>query len=320
MPALETFSTAELPPHRRLEYWNDLTGRAFTPLVTDPLDRQAFAGRLTRTQVGQIRIAEASSEPAVVHHSRQHVARAREALFMLCLQLDGVSVNRQQGRESILRYGDFHLLDSSRPYEVSFEQPNRMLVLSIPQPDLARRMPNPEGVVAIPMSGRTGVAGLLSSLLCNFWQQRRNGDETYLSPRFGEAILDLVATAYAGINATAADNSSIAIARREQIRTYIESHLHDPTLTPGSVAAAVHLSPRRLHQLFEADGETVGAYILRRRLEECARAMSDASQRSRTVTEIAFLYGFNNASHFGRVFRERYKSTPSDYRRRATAA
>ena len=320
MPRLETFSTAELPPHRRLEYWNDLTGSAFTPLVTDPVDRRAFVGRLTRTQVGEIRLAEARSDPAIVRHSRQHVARSREAIFMLCLQLDGVSINRQQGRESVLRYGDFHLLDSSRPYEVSFQQSNRMLVLSIPHPDLARRMPNPESLVAIPMSGRNGVAGLLSSLLCNFWQQRRTGDETFLSPRFSEAILDLIASAYAGINAAIPAGSSIAIARREQIRGHIETHLHDPTLTPGSVAAAVHLSPRRLHQLFEADGETVGAYILRRRLEECARAMADASQRSRTVTEIAFLHGFNNASHFGRVFRERYQSTPSDYRRRAIAA
>jgi AraC-like DNA-binding protein len=316
MPLLETFSTAELPPHRRLEYWNDLTGSAFTPLVTDPVDRRAFVGRLTRTQVGEIRLAEARSDPAIVRHSRQHVARTREAIFMLCLQLDGVSTNRQQGRESVLRYGEFHLLDSSRPYEVSFQQSNRMLVLSIPHADLARRMPNPESLVAIHMSGRNGVAGLLSSLLCNFWQQRRTGDETFLSPRFSEAVLDLIASAYAGINAAAPVGSSIAIARREQIRGHIETHLHDPTLTPGSVAAAVHLSPRRLHQLFEADGETVGAYILRRRLEECARAMSDASQRSRTVTEIAFLHGFNNASHFGRVFRERYQATPSDYRRR----
>jgi AraC-like DNA-binding protein len=321
MPQLETFSTAELPLHRRLEYWNDLTGNAFTPLVTDPIDRRAFIGRLTRTQVGDIRVAEARSEPAIVRHSRQHVARTREALFMLCLQLDGISVNRQQGREAVLRYGDFHLLDSSRPYEVCFQQSNRMLVLSIPQPELARRMPNPESVVGIAMSGRSGVSGLLSSLLCNFWQQRRTGDDAFLSQRFSEAILDLIASAYAGITCTAPEGSSIAIARREQIRSHIETHLHDPALTPGGVAAAVHLSPRRLHQLFEADGETVGAYILRRRLEECARAMSDAAQRSRTVTEIAFLHGFNNASHFGRVFRERYGSTPSDYRRhRATAA
>jgi AraC family transcriptional activator of tynA and feaB len=114
--------------------------------------------------------------------------------------------------------------------------------------------------------------------------------------------------------------TSAGTVRREQIHSYIELHLHDPSLTPSSVAAAVHLSSRRIHQLFEADAETVGAYILRRRLEECARAMADVSQCSRTITEIAFLHGFNNASHFGRVFRERYNSTPRDYRRRSAAA
>ncbi len=315
MTPLETFSTAEQPQHRRLEYWNDLTSIAFTPLVSDPVDRRAFIGRLTRTRLGDIRLSEVRSEPAVVRHSRQHVARAREALFMLCLQLDGVSYNRQQGRESVLRSGDFHLLDSGRPYEVCFHEPNRMLVLSIPQHALARRMANPEGIVGVRVSGRTGVPGLLSSLLSNFWQQRESGDDRFLSPHFSEAILDLIASAYAGVS-QGTPGTSVAIARREQIRSYVESHLHDPTLTPARVAEAVHLSARRLHQLFEAGGETVGSYILRRRLEECARAISDAAQRGRTVTEIAFLHGFNNASHFGRVFRERYGSTPSDYRRR----
>ncbi len=46
MPALETFSTAELPPHRRLDYWNDLAGSAFTPLVPAPVERPAFVGRM----------------------------------------------------------------------------------------------------------------------------------------------------------------------------------------------------------------------------------------------------------------------------------
>ncbi len=316
MSALESFSTSEVPANRRLDYWNELTGNAFTPLVSDPLDRLAFAGRLTRTQVGDIRLAEARSEPAVVHHSRQHVARAREALYMLCLQLDGCSVTRQQGRESMLRYGDFHLLDSTRPYQLSFQQSNRMLVLAIPQRDLARRLANPDSVIGLPMSGKAGLASLLSSLLCGFWQQRRSGEDRFLSPRFSEALLDLIASAYASVASAGTEHSSVAVARREQVRTYIESHLHDPALTPGRVAEAVHLSARRLHQLFEADGETVGSYILRRRLEECARAMTDPAQLGRTVTEIAFLHGFNNASHFGRVFRERFGATPSEFRRR----
>jgi AraC-like DNA-binding protein len=320
MPLLESFSTSEVPPTRRLDYWNELTGNAFTPLVSDPLDRQAFSGRLTRTQIGDIRLAEAQSEPAVVHHSRQHVARAREAIYLLCLQLDGISVTRQQGRESMLCYGDFHLLDSSRPYELSFQQPNRMLVLAIPQCDLARRLTNPESIVGLPMSGRTGLSGLLASLLSGFWQQRRDGEDHLLSPRFSEALLDLIASAYVSVTRAGTDHSSVAVARREQVRAYIEAHLHDPALTPGRVADAVHLSARRLHQLFQTEGETVGACILRRRLDECARAISDPAQRGRTVTQIAFLHGFNNASHFGRVFRERFAATPSEFRRKSASS
>jgi AraC family transcriptional regulator, positive regulator of tynA and feaB len=91
--------------------------------------------------------------------------------------------------------------------------------------------------------------------------------------------------------------------------------LHDPQLTPARVAGAMHMSPRYLHHLFEEEGETVSRYILRRRLEECARAMRDAAQLGRTVTEIAFQHGFNDASHFGRVFRERFGMSPRDYRR-----
>jgi AraC-like DNA-binding protein len=319
MPLLESFSTSEVPVSRRLDYWNELTGNAFTPLVSDPLDRAGFSGRLTRTLVGDIRLAEARSEPAVVHHSRLHVARAREALYLLCLQLDGVTVTRQQGRESTLRCGDFLLLDSSRPYQLALQQSNRMLVLAISQRDLARRLANPESVIGLHMSGGVGFPSLLSSLLCGFWQQRNTGEHRYLSPRFSEALLDLVASAYASTGA-GTEHSSVAIARREQVRTYIETHLHDPALTPGRLAEAVHLSPRRLHQLFKTDGETVGAYILRRRLEECARAMTDPAQRGRTVTEIAFLHGFNNASHFGRVFRERFEATPSEFRSKNTSS
>ncbi|PZN33078.1 MAG: hypothetical protein DIU71_05940 [Proteobacteria bacterium] len=317
MSQLQTFSTTALPPHRRVDYWNELAGNALTQLVSDPLDRRAFSGHLTRIEVGQISLAELYSDPAVVRHCKHHIAQSHVARFFLCLQLDGVSINRQQGREALLRYGDFTLFDSTRPYEVSFTEPNRMLVVCIPHDELNRRVPNLEAAVALRMPGDNGLCGLLASFLCNFWRQQHTEGDMYLPPRFSDALLDLIASAYAAHMRGWTNESSMAVARREQVRSYIEDHLHDPQLTPGRIAAALHLSSRRLHQLFEADQETVGGYILRRRLEECARAIADASQRGRTVTEIAFRHGFNNASHFGRVFRERYGVTPSEYRLRS---
>jgi AraC-like DNA-binding protein len=78
------------------------------------------------------------------------------------------------------------------------------------------------------------------------------------------------------------------------------------------------MTPRYLHHLFSEEAETVARFILRRRLEECSRALTIPSQRTRTVTSIAFDFGFNSPTHFGRVFRARYGITPRDYRQRQT--
>jgi len=315
MAELQVFSTAGLAPHHRLDYWNAHAGDALTQLVADPLNDPAeFRGRLALAEVAALRLAEVYSDPAVVRHTRRHIDATQEEKYFLCLQLDGVSVNRQQGREAVLRYGDFTLFDSTFPYEVSFRDPNRMLVLCIPHEALRRRVACPEAVVAQAMPGDREVSGLLSSLVRGFWSQ--GGPEMRLGPRFSEAILDLIATAYAPLAQARAEVSSLCVARREQVRGFIEEHLEDPRLTPSRVARALKMSPRYLHQVFN-EGETVARYVLRRRLEECARALKDPAQRGRTVTEIAFQHGFNDASHFSRAFRERYDETPREYRQRA---
>jgi AraC-like DNA-binding protein len=75
------------------------------------------------------------------------------------------------------------------------------------------------------------------------------------------------------------------------------------------------MTARYLHHLFSDRDETVARYILRRRLEACARALQSGAQRGRTVTAIAFDYGFNSPTHFGRVFRAKFQMTPREFRR-----
>jgi AraC-like DNA-binding protein len=75
------------------------------------------------------------------------------------------------------------------------------------------------------------------------------------------------------------------------------------------------MTPRYLHHLFSDEDETVARYILRRRLEACAQALVSSTQRGRTVTSIAFDYGFNSPTHFGWVFRSKFEMTPREYQR-----
>jgi AraC-like DNA-binding protein len=319
MAQLETFTTAGMDPRRKLAFWNDTACESFTPTVADPVDIRSFSGSLTRTQFGDLRMAEVYSDPQIVRHSRSHVARTREAMFFLHLQLDGESVNRQDGREAKLAAGDFTLCDSTRPYDIVFDKPNRMFVLGVPDAIMRRHLACPESVVAVPMTGSGGMSGLLSNFLRDLWAQCRSELEPTVAARVTHAVLDLIAGAYASVPLARSDRSSLATAHRIRIMNFIEAHLGDPDLTPTQVAQACKMTTRYLHHLFSEEEETVARYILRRRLEECSRALSVASQRGRTVTAIAFDYGFNSPTHFGRVFRARFGVTPREYRRHVAA-
>jgi AraC-like DNA-binding protein len=291
-----------------------------SPLSSDPVDIRTFSGSLLRAAIGELTLAEVHSDAQLVRHSREHVARTRSSLFFLHLQMEGESTGRQDGREASLRPSDFALFDSTRNYEIAFGNANRVLVLGIPDGVLRRHIACPESLVAIPMAAASGVCALLSRFLRNFWFEYQKNLGMPAAVRVNNAILDLVAACYADLPQARSDRSSLATAHRIRIINFIEAHLNDPDLTPTRIADACKMTTRYLHHLFSDQDETVARYILRRRLEACSRALLSASQRGRTVTAIAFDYGFNSPTHFGRVFRAKYGATPREYRREQAAA
>jgi AraC family transcriptional activator of tynA and feaB len=315
MARIVSFSTAGLDPRRKLAHWNDRACESFSPLVSDPVDIRTFDGSIARTTIGDMTLAEVYSEAQIVRHSRAHVARTRDSLFFLHLQMEGESISRQDGREAYLKAGDFTLCDSTRHYDIVFPGANRMLVLGIPAAQLCRQIACPECLVAIPMQASSGVRGLFSRFLRNYWVECRQELDETAAGRVTVAILDLLGAAYADLPRSQTGRSSLATAHRIRIINYIEAHLHDPDLTPTRIAAACKMTPRYLHHLSSDQDETVARYILRRRLEACSRALVSDAQRGRTVTAIAFDYGFNSPTHFGRVFRAKYGLTPREFRR-----
>src|SRR3974390_306347 len=107
MAQIESFTTAGLDPRRKLAFWNDRACESFSPLVSDPVDIRSFNGSISRAGIGGMTPPEVSSEAQIVRHSRAHVARTRNSLFFLHLQMEGESISRQDGREAFLQAGDF---------------------------------------------------------------------------------------------------------------------------------------------------------------------------------------------------------------------
>jgi AraC family transcriptional regulator, positive regulator of tynA and feaB len=265
--------------------------------------------------VGELRMLEVRSlAPPLLD-----AGAAPEAEFHLVLQLDGSSIHRQDERDAKLSAGDFTICASSRTCQVELRADSRYLMVFIPDNLMRRQLACPDDVVAVRMSGSRGMTGVLSNFIRGFWACRSDALDPAVALRMSYTLLDLIAAAYSVSPHARHEHSSLVAAHRARIIRYIEAHLRDPGLNPTTVARACKITARYLHHLFSTESETVTQYIQRRRLEECARALIAAPVRGRLVTEIAFDYGFNSLTHFGRVFRNQFGQTPSEYRRAAIA-
>src|SRR5205814_8194034 len=96
----------------------------------------------------------------------------------------------------------------------------------------------------------------------------------------------------------------------ERIKALIDSRLADPELNVGTIAAALGMSAGHVHRLFKGEAISLSHTIWSRRLEACSRDLLDPRLAGKTVSEIAYGRGFNDAAHFSRAFRERFGCSP----------
>jgi transcriptional regulator GlxA family with amidase domain len=68
-------------------------------------------------------------------------------------------------------------------------------------------------------------------------------------------------------------------------------------------------------RLFRKQPRSVPEWIWQERLEACRRSLVDPRLATNTVGEIAYSWGFKDAAHFSRRFRQAYGIAPRDYRR-----
>ena len=93
--------------------------------------------------------------------------------------------------------------------------------------------------------------------------------------------------------------------------TYIHNNFHEP-LNNKKLADLVHLSEGRFNHLFKEIMEVPPLqYVNRIRLKKAAELLR---KENMTISEIAYVVGFNDYNHFGRVFRRHYGCTPSQMR------
>jgi AraC family transcriptional regulator len=97
-----------------------------------------------------------------------------------------------------------------------------------------------------------------------------------------------------------------------RVLEYVDRHL-DQELDLRTLARVAHFSVFHFHRVFFSwTGETLGAYLRRRRLEIAAARL--AGQPRLPILDVAVSVGFGSAEAFARAFRARFGCTASAWR------
>jgi AraC-like DNA-binding protein len=307
--------TTEVAERDRLAYWTDMVCDAYVQLECDPLaGARSIDGEIAVDRLATLELSRVTSTAQRVRRTPAKIAGASEDYFLVSIQTQGRGRVSQDGRDALLEPGDFALYDSTRPYTLSFDADFQQYVLMLPGPTLRTALRETERLTATAVSGARGAGHLMINMI-----RTLAADIDTLAPESAAAVADSVTQILvAGLAALPAAHgkapSRCQALYREQVRELVRERLRDPALSVGLIASALRLSPSTLHRAWAGEACSLSDWIWSQRLDAARRDLCDPALAGRSISQIAFYWGFNDAAHFSRAFRARFGCAPSGLR------
>jgi AraC family transcriptional activator of tynA and feaB len=314
------FSTADVHRRDAFDYWHEMLCKRVVPHDCAPQDRRAFSAEIQSTELADVALVQYESTPMQNDVAVRHLAHANPDEILIRRQIAGAFVCEQDGREAALEAGDITLFDPRRPMRGKYLKGAKQLLLKVPRRQLEARVGDVRQAVARAIKPLEAEHGLTSAFLAML-PTYAEGLNVAAASMVRDQTLDLVAVSLA--KAMGGGRPSLSSARSlvlVNVRAAIERRLSDTTLDAETVAAAAGVSVRYANTVLAEDGTSITRLIRARRLEHCRRALQDPLQAHRTVSDIAYSWGFSDMTHFSRSFRAAFGSLPSEYRRPAKSS
>jgi AraC-like DNA-binding protein len=291
------------------EGWQDSMARLYIPFRAraQPQPSERFDAHVSRTTLGDAALVDYSCGRAHGRRGRREIAATSDDLVGILIMRRGSLGLTLNGSSMLLAPGQVVVWDGSQPGSFDALGAIEKRTLVVPRVRLRAAFPPLERVIGRVLAAEHPPVRLLVAYLDAVAAQADALDVTGRAGA-GDAALELVRVVLGG--GLTEGRERLRDVLLVAARRFIELHLGDEDLAPTRIAAAHSVGLRTLHEAFEPTGETVGAYVRRRRLERCYADL--LSGRAGSVAEIAVRWGFRSSSHFSRVFRRRYGVAPRD--------
>jgi AraC-like DNA-binding protein len=311
MTHLGIISTNDVAPAEKFGLWRETLWQLFGRLRSQAYGDKSFAGSIEHCDLGDLRICKIVAR-------RHRVVRTpagrhdNQDLLKVVVQLKGTSRFEQNGRSMLLTPGYWSIYDTTRPYIVSNLENVEHLTLLIPRARIATQRLNLNDLVMRRFSGDVGLGRIAHQFITTVFAEIPNVNPEHEWEIVG-AISQLIRLAMLEVSGSQTD-LSLRETWRERIKTHIEEHLRDPDLCLDQIATALNCSKRYIHKIFESEGTSTSEYIWRMRLGCCRKELCDPACAGKSITEIAYTWGFSNSAHFSRAFKDEFQLSPRSFR------
>lgn len=305
--ALEVFS-----PHHLKNPLDNLVAPGVI-VAGDPAPDAVVGCRLVG---GGIMVLASLAARTVVRHEQHHLADLAPDDINVAMIVEGRGNVEVAGGRFEVGAGDVLFFPASWPATLSVDVACRMLILRL---SFSRFCNGQRSKFS---DFKSGLALRESALRLAVWNYVNHVlpslAESSLSTvaHAEQAFISLLSAIYAEARhvATPAAAASAAQTRWDLLVLAVDAMLSDPDLSVARLSAALGVSTRRVHRLFETHGQRYGAYLLEQRLARAREDLRRPVHAGLGVAQIGYLAGFNSASHFSRSFKLRYGASPSAYR------
>lgn len=159
------FDTMSSSPHRRLAVWQDIVCDTFVDLDCQSAMREDFRGTISRSNLGSATCARVSSCAQHVTRTSSRIARSREDYVLLALVTTGINEVDQDGRQAVVSAGQFVMYDTTRPYQLRFDDSFSQTVFQFPRKLLHQRVGAFDGLTATNFAGERPIERLAYEFL-----------------------------------------------------------------------------------------------------------------------------------------------------------
>lgn len=304
-----SFSTDSAPEVERFDAGREFNHGAFAvlfgPMQQAPADDSAKVEVRLKGSLGLLRYQAGGTH---VIRGASQIARRTWNGYMIQRQRCGLRCANPV-KDFHSRPGALIIGASEIPWESWAEAHYDHDVLIVPKALMDPHLPATERPVVTMLARLTGFEALAAEYFDSLARQWDELDEKALEAAAGVLcrLIGVALGARAELAPEAAAAGRLAAAKR-----HVEARLADPRLNAARAAGALRISERTLEGEFAQAGLSFGAYVRRRRLEECREAL--LVNPARSIADVAFAWGFKSLSSFYRAFVAEFGASPGDLR------